>query len=126
MNEIYFSERIFRLKEQVRAFLKEELEPIKEEINRTKEIPPSIIRKMGNEGFFGPLIPREFNGTELGMVSHCMITEEISRLNVAVSVTRTPCILNGFLINNFGNISQKENYLRRLEKTRCKMSFWHP
>ena len=114
MNEIYFSERIFRLKEQVRAFLKEELEPIKEEINRTKEIPPSIIRKMGNEGFFGPLIPREFNGTELGMVSHCMITEEISRLNVAVSVTRTPCILNGFLINNFGNISQKENYLRKI------------
>ena len=50
------------------------------------------------------------------MVGHCMITEELSRLNAAVSVTRTPCILNGYLISNFGNQTQKERYLENIAK----------
>ncbi|MCK4238191.1 MAG: acyl-CoA dehydrogenase family protein, partial [Candidatus Lokiarchaeota archaeon] len=54
------------------------------------------------------------NGSELGMIAHCMITEEISKINVAASVTRTPCILDGYLLNKFGNEDQKENYLKKI------------
>jgi len=114
MNNIFFTEKHYALQKKIRELLQRELEPIKNEINQNKEIPLSLIKKIGKEGFFGPLIPKDYNGSELGMVSHCMITEEISRLNVAVSVSRTPCILNGYLINKFGSDYQKETFLKRI------------
>ncbi|MHA1106877.1 MAG: acyl-CoA dehydrogenase family protein [Promethearchaeota archaeon] len=54
------------------------------------------------------------NGKQLGIIAHCMITEEISKINVAVSVSRTPCILMGYLLNKFSNEYQKEKYLKQV------------
>ncbi|MHA1457650.1 MAG: acyl-CoA dehydrogenase family protein, partial [Promethearchaeota archaeon] len=51
---------------------------------------------------------------QLGIIAHCMITEEISKINVAVSVSRTPCILMGYLLNKFSNEYQKEKYLKQV------------
>ena len=114
MNELFFSEKHYALREDVRKFLLTELEPIKNEINQNKKIPPSLIKEIGKKGLIGPLIPKRYNGSEFGMIAHCMITEEISRINTSISVTRTPCILDGFLLNKFGNEVQKENYLKKI------------
>ena len=114
MNELFFTEKHYALREDVRKFLLTELEPIKNEINQNKKIPLSLIKEIGKKGLFGPLIPKRYNGSELGMIAHCMITEEISKINVAASVTRTPCILDGYLLNIFGNEDQKENYLKKI------------
>ncbi len=114
MNELFFTEKHYALREDVRKFLLTELEPMKNEIDQNKKIPLSLIKEIGKKGFIGPLIPKRYNGSELGMIAHCMITEEISKINVAVSVTRTPCILDGYLLNKFGNEDQKENYLKKI------------
>ena len=114
MNELFFTEKHYALREDVRKFLLTELEPMKNEINQNKKIPLSLMKEIGKKGFIGPLIPKRYNGSELGMIAHCMITEEISKINVAVSVTRTPCILDGYLLNKFGNEDQKENYLKKI------------
>ncbi len=114
MNELFYAEEHYALREKLREFLLKVLEPIKNEINRKRKIPISLIKKIGKKGLIGPLIPKSYNGTELGMIAHCMITEEISRLNVAVSVTRTPCILDGYLVNKFGNEEQKKKYLKKI------------
>jgi len=114
MSEIFFSEKHYTLREDVREFLLKELEPLKNEINQKKEIPLSLIKEIGKKGLIGPLIPKRYNGSEFGMIAHCIITEEISKINVAVSVTRTPCILNGYLINHFGNEDQKEKHLKKI------------
>jgi alkylation response protein AidB-like acyl-CoA dehydrogenase len=114
MNELFYAEEHYALREELREFLLKELEPIKNEINRKRKIPISLIKKIGKKGLIGPLIPKSYNGTELGMIAHCMITEEISRINVAVSVTRTPCILDGYLVNKFGNEEQKKKYLKKI------------
>ena len=104
MENIYFSETTRREQSKVRKFLQKELEPIKNEFSNTKYIPIELINKIGEQGFLGPLIPKSYNGTDLGIITHCMITEEISKVNVAVSVSRTPCVLMGYLLNNFDNI----------------------
>jgi len=114
MSEVFFSEKHYTLREDVREFLLKELEPLKNEINQKKEIPLSLIKEIGKKGLIGPLIPKRYNGSEFGMIAHCIITEEISKINVAVSVTRTPCILNGYLINHFGNEDQKEKHLKKI------------
>ena len=114
MNELFFTEKHYALREDVRKFLLTELEPMKNEINQNKKIPLSLMKEIGKKGLMGPLIPKRYNGSELGMIAHCMITEEISKINVAASVTRTPCILDGYLLNKFGNEDQKENYLKKI------------
>ena len=114
MNELFFSEKHFTLQKEVRKFLLNQLEPIKNEINNENKVPISFIREMGKNNLIGPLIPKKFNGTELGMVAHCMITEEISRINVSASVSRTPCILDGYLLNKYGSDEQKRIYLRKI------------
>jgi alkylation response protein AidB-like acyl-CoA dehydrogenase len=114
MNELFFSEEHYALRDEVRDFIKKEIEPIKNEINQKKEIPFSVIKEMGKWGFIGPLIPKKYNGTELGTVAHCLITEEISKANVAVSVTRTPCILMSYLVTHYGNENEKENLLKKM------------
>jgi len=114
MNELFFSDKHYALYQDVREFLSKELEPIKDEIEQKKEIPLSLVKKIGEKGLIGPLIPKAYNGTEQGMVAHCMITEEIARLNAAVSVTRTPCILMGYLVNNHGNEEQKDKLLKKI------------
>ena len=116
MNNIFFTEKHYRLREKLKNFLSTELEPFKNDINNQKKVPLPLIRKLGNEGYFGPLIPEKYGGTDLGMVGHCQITENISKLNVAVSVTRTPCILDGYLLNEHGNEEQKDTFLKRIAR----------
>ena len=112
MEEMFFNEDLKKLRIEIRSFLKKELEPIKNEINLKKEIPISLIKKMGKKGIFGPLISKDYNGSDLGKIAHCMMTEEISKINVAASVTRTPCILIGYMMNNFATPEQKDKYLK--------------
>ncbi|MFX0186998.1 MAG: acyl-CoA dehydrogenase family protein [Candidatus Hodarchaeota archaeon] len=114
MNELFFSEKHYALQEDLREWLLKELEPIKDDINQKKKIPLTLIKKLGKKGLIGPLIPKKYEGLEQGMVAHCLITEEISRVNVAVSVTRTPCILMSYLVTQNGNEYQKENFLKKM------------
>ena len=65
MEELFFSEREKRLQKEIREFLNKELEPIKEQINRNNEIPIQLIKNIGTKGYFGPLISKEYGGTEL-------------------------------------------------------------
>ncbi len=114
MEPLFLSDEEITLKNEVIEFLSKELKPFQDQINQTKEIPISIIKKMGKVGLYGPLIPKEYNGTNLGMIAHCIITEEISKLNVAASVTRTPCILDGYTLLKYGTKNQKEKYLKKI------------
>ncbi len=114
MNNLFFSEKHYNLREDVRKLLSKELEPIKNQINKNNKIPIALIKKLGKNGLIGPLIPEKYSGSDLGLIAHCMITEEISKINVAISVTRTPCILNGYLLNRYGNDFQKEKFLKKV------------
>ena len=112
MENLFFTDKLF--KKNVVSFLQKELVPIKNDINQANKIPITLLKKMGKRGLFGPLIPQKYGGTELGIIAHCMITEEISKINVAISVSRTPCILMGYLLNKFSNEYQKEKYLKQV------------
>jgi len=114
MNYLFYSEKHYNLREDVRKLLRKELEPIKNQINKNNKIPIALIKKLGKNGLIGPLIPEKYNGSDLGLIAHCMITEEISKINVAISVTRTPCILNGYLLYRYGSDFQKEKFLKKV------------
>ena len=116
MNNLFFTESHKELKKKLKKFLAEEIDAIKDDINANNKVTISLVKKIGKEGYIGPLIPTEYSGTEAGVISHCLITEEISKLNVAISVSRTPCILDGYLLNKYGTVQQKEKYLEKIAR----------
>ena len=114
MNQLFFSEKDLSLQIETREFLDNELGFLGNKIGKESKVPISLMREMGKRGLIGPLIPKKYNGTDYGLITHCMITEEISRHNVAVSVTRTPCILDGYLLNKYGKEEQKDIFLKNI------------
>ena len=114
MNNLFFTESHQQLKRDLQKFLTKVVNPIKDEINANNKVPISLIKEIGKGGYFGPLISTKYNGTEAGLIAHCLVTEEISKLNVAISVSRTPCILDGYLLNEYGNDRQKEKFLKKI------------
>lgn len=116
MNNLFFTESHKQLKEKLKKFLTENIDPIKDSINANNKVPISLIQEIGKEGYIGPLIPAKYNGIEAGLIAHCLITEEISKKNVAISVSRTPCILDGYLLNKYGNEQQKGKFLTKIAR----------
>jgi alkylation response protein AidB-like acyl-CoA dehydrogenase len=116
MNNLFFTESHKQLKKNLIKFLNKKIDPIKDSINANNKVPISLIQEIGKEGYIGPLIPTKYDGIEAGLITHCLITEEISKQNVAISVSRTPCILDGYLLNNYGNEQQKEKFLTKIAR----------
>lgn len=114
IENLFFSGITKKNRLEVRNFLKNELDPLKNDFTKQNHIPLELLKKLGKQGLFGPLIPKTYNGTGLGLIHHCMITEEIAKLNVAVSVSRTPCILMGYLLNAYGTTEQKMKLLNEV------------
>src|SRR5688572_27392451 len=56
------------------------------------EIPPELIRRLAELGFFGILIPEEHGGLGLGCLEYCLVTEELSRAWMSVGSIIRPMI----------------------------------
>jgi len=116
MDNLFFKQAHIELKNNLQKYLSKSVDPIKDSINAIYKVPISLIEEIGKEGYMGPLISTEYEGSEAGLIAHCLITEEIAKRNVAISVTRTPCILDGYLLNKYGNKFQKEKYLKSIAR----------
>ncbi|GAA5235873.1 acyl-CoA dehydrogenase [Verticiella sediminum] len=67
-----------RMLAEIYRFIQLECIPAEPEVEENDEIPPPLVRRMGELGLFGHSIPREHGGGGLG-------TEELARVNMVVS-----------------------------------------
>lgn len=73
------------LQEEARAFAMNEVLPIANELDPQKaEMPPGLIARLGELGYFGITIPKEDGGLGLGVFEYCMIAEELARAWMSV------------------------------------------
>ena len=104
-----------QLRESVRDFTEKEVIPIASELDRKDEhIPESLIRKMGEMGYYSILVPEEFGGPGMGHVELCIVTEELCRgwLSVGSLIHRNIGTLNAIL--KPGNEALRDKFLPRL------------
>ncbi len=119
----YTDEQIM-LRDMVREFAKNEIEPIAAEIDESGEFPIANIKKMAELGMLGIPFPEEYGGAGLDTVSLALALEEIAKacgatcLTVAahISLCATPIYL-------FGTEEQKRKYLNPLAKGESLGSF---
>ena len=74
------------LLEQARAFARDEVLPIANELDPKKGlIPESLLARIAELGYFGITIPREHGGLGLGAFEYCMVAEELARAWMSVA-----------------------------------------
>ena len=74
-----YTEEQESIRELVRDFAKNELEPRAAEMDKNEKIDPEIIKMMGEMGLMGIGIPEEYGGLGLGMMEKSIVVEELAR-----------------------------------------------
>ncbi len=103
------------IRDTVRQFMEAEVRPFVKEWEKEEKFPAEAIRKLGEMGCCGMLVPEEWGGPGLDTVSYALMLEEVARVHTAMSTALgvTNSAVQAPLLM-FGNEAQKKKYLRRM------------
>ena len=97
-----------------RDFAKKELEPVASQRDREEIFPLDVVKKMGELGLLGMMVPVEYGGDGAGAVSYCLALQEIAYACASTAVTMSVANLSTEPLLKFGDEAQKSKYLGRL------------
>jgi len=99
-----------------REFARKELEPYAHQRDREKTFPYDAVKKMGELGLMGMMVPSEYGGSEAGTISYCVALEEIAYACPSTAATMSISNLATDPLLRFGNEEQKQKYLEPLAR----------
>ncbi len=96
-----------------RDFAQSEIAPYAAEWDRKAEYPAETMRKLAELGFYGMLIPEDYDGLGLDTLTYLMVVEEIATADagVAISLSIHNSIASGMLLQH-GTPEQKDRWLK--------------
>ncbi|HTY11637.1 MAG TPA: acyl-CoA dehydrogenase [Bacteroidota bacterium] len=103
------------IRDTARQFAQDELAASAELRDEKEEFPYDAVKKLGELGFMGMMVPEQYAGAGLDTVSYSLAVEEISRVDASCGVIMS--VNNSLVcygINEFGTEEQKQNYLKPL------------
>ncbi|MEZ4521069.1 MAG: acyl-CoA dehydrogenase family protein [Thermomicrobiales bacterium] len=98
------------MRESARAFAREYVSPVAAEIDESNEIPESLWSALGEQGYFGLAIPREYGGRG-SIIDTCVAVEEISRISAGVGLLVSVGLLGPAGLVLAGTQEQKDHWL---------------
>ncbi|MGA8144317.1 MAG: acyl-CoA dehydrogenase family protein [Candidatus Acidiferrales bacterium] len=105
------------IRDTVRQFMETEMRPVIREYERAHKYPVAELRKLGELGCCGMMIPEEWGGAGTDTTSYAVMIEEVARIDastaVVVSVTNT---VSAGPVLKHGTDAQKKKYLSRLAR----------
>ncbi len=98
-----------------RDFAKKYIKPYFMEWDESQEFPIETMRKLGEYGFMGVLVPEEYGGSGLDYNAYINIIVEISKVcgSVGLSLAAHNSLCTNHILT-FGNEEQKKKYLPKL------------
>jgi len=111
------------IREMVRNFAEKEVAPMAEKIDESETFPAQNVRRMAELGLLGMMIPQEYGGSGLDVLSYVIAIEEIARFCASTAVIMS--VNNSLVcdpIYKFGTEEQKKKFLiplARGEKLGC-------
>jgi acyl-CoA dehydrogenase len=120
--------QVLELRDKVRAFIQEEIEPAEAQMQKTGQWREGIIelrRKARQRGLWLPHMPPEFGGLGLGPLGIATISAECGRNRLAPFIVncQAPDEGNMHTLLHFATPAQKEKYLRPLCEGRVRSCF---
>ena len=109
------SEEQRMVRSAVREFAEKEILPHVERYEREERYPTELIQKLIPLGYIAPMIPEQYGGSYLDVVSYGLICEELARVDwvVASVVSVTNSLVGGSILRH-GTEAQKQTWLPRL------------
>ncbi|GAB6282413.1 MAG: acyl-CoA dehydrogenase family protein [Ignavibacterium sp.] len=112
-----FSEDQKMILQTAREFAESEISPTSISRDITAEFPYEIIKKLGELGFMGMMVPTEYGGAGLDTISYVLALIEISKVDASVGVIMS---VNNSLVcwglEEYASEYLKEKYLTPLAK----------
>ncbi|MBI3193397.1 MAG: acyl-CoA dehydrogenase [Ignavibacteriae bacterium] len=107
-----FTETQIMIRDTARQFAQDELAPSASERDEKEEFPHEGVKKLGELGFMGMMVPEQYGGAGLDTTSYVLAMEEISKVDASCGVIMS--VNNSLVcygINEFGSEEQKQQYL---------------
>jgi alkylation response protein AidB-like acyl-CoA dehydrogenase len=100
------------IRDTVRAFARERVAPVAEELDRESRFPYELVAEMAELGLMGIPVPEEYGGAGADTVSYAVAIEELTRVDSSVAITVAAHTSLGTMpILLFGSEEQKREWL---------------
>ncbi|MDZ8262390.1 acyl-CoA dehydrogenase family protein [Nostoc sp. ChiQUE01b] len=96
---------------EFKAFVNEEIFANAGEWDRKEFTPPELIKKIAQRGFLGAILPQEYGGIGMDMITYGILNEEIGRGCSSVRSLLTVHNMVSHALCKWGNKSQKQYWL---------------
>ncbi len=109
------NENQLMIADTVRKFAETHIKPRMMEWDESQEFPIEALKKLGDLGLMGVLVPTEYGGTGLGYYEYVTAIVELSKVcgSVGLSMAAHNSLCTGHILQ-FGSEEQKKKYLPKL------------
>lgn len=112
--DLHFTEEQIMMRNMVRDFAESEIVPFIEKMENG-EFPREILRKMGELGLMGIIVPEEYGGSGMDYTSYIIAIHELSKVSATIGVILSVHTSVGTSpILYFGTEEQKKKYVPKL------------
>jgi alkylation response protein AidB-like acyl-CoA dehydrogenase len=111
------SEEQREIQKVAREFAAEEIAPYSEQWDRDQHFEPALVKKLGDLGFLGMLIPEQYDGMGLDTLTYLVALEEIARADASVAVMLS--VHNSLptqMLLRWGSEEQKQRFLKPMAR----------
>lgn len=103
-----------KAREEFRRFVDAEVVPFADAYDREESFPPSLIEKTASCGYLGALLPEEYGGGTMSMVTYGLLNEEIGRGCSSLRSLLTVHHMVAHVVLKWGSKELRTRWLRRL------------
>jgi glutaryl-CoA dehydrogenase (non-decarboxylating) len=105
------SEELIAVRDLARDFAEKEIAPTAAKDDKEHNFRKDLLKKMGELGFYGSVIPEAYGGSGLGFLAMVLITEEVARVHSAMRVAINMQIGPALALLQFGTEEQKKRWI---------------
>ncbi|HEY7163413.1 MAG TPA: glutaryl-CoA dehydrogenase Acd [Candidatus Binatia bacterium] len=105
------SEDLIAVRDLAREFAEKEIAPTAAKDDKERNFRGDLVKKMGELGFYGAVIPESYGGSGLGFMAMVLITEEIARVHSAMRVAINMQMGPALALLQFGTEEQKKKWI---------------
>lgn len=100
------------IREAASDFAQKYIKPHVMEWDESQHFPIDLMRKLGEQGFLGVLVPEQYGGSGLGYHEYVAVIDEIAQVcgSIGLSVAAHNSLCTGHILQH-GNEAQKQKYL---------------
>ena len=87
MDRLFFTDEHMMLRDMVRDFAKNEVQPLAREMDATGKFPLDLVRQMGDLGLMGIPISEKYGGAGMDTVAYALAVMELAKVDASLAIT---------------------------------------